>query len=715
MAIIEVQMRTDRFCELVRGEINSRPLDQPGGPAKLSAIAGKPLERIECKSCSFRAMIDKPIGLGMALDIAQKRLVFDMEWEFEYHDSLANVRNAGSLKPAAITARKEYPFQIEFWISFETKPVRRPVLNFELFALFESVRKEVFPISMPSDAPIVDAAIVADEHVVAIRFGTAAGDDVSGPLVDRLDGHEWIQHVPGSMIADKIRDLLDRALDEAVKKPPPPDPNKPWLPKPKKPQELTKEGPASASWNFALGTGFVSGGGEIVAVDACPLFNVDIPIELTLVVTFEFPSPGTQRTRAVLTWDADSTWCDFLAGLMFGIAGGIPIGIGIGTAFNVGIANEVSDTILGKRLNPGDGLVETGRTDDSITYERLGAAPPPPSPEFEITHGSATSSGLAVGGVIKPKVRAKLVGETVAPTAGIDINCNIRSVSVSLRPAKVLLRTDQPGRLPWFFFEKIVFEPAGAWVIDVGTEIVSPASATPAHVVLTFRDPPGGRLPPGTATSAYLFTNYGVRWADLGIIPVVSPDLLIKFDARKLMNVYCDSIRNPWAGGITKFEWVDPLLDPDYLDRQVELGRLRLWTLGVRDLPEIARVELLAIGPEGRERPLGVIEGRSHVALEVLTEANESLAMRTRRGFNAPAPTLTQSWFYPTADVDMNSGAPEAPAAPLAERIAGEMANQEQRGRLPWATAIRLNRKTLAAPHDGRMVVGTVVRGQRVQ
>ena len=365
-----------------------------------------------------------------------------------------------------------------------------------------------------------------------------------------------------------------------------------------------------------------------MAVDACPLFNVDIGIELTLfAVTFEFPSPGTQKTRAVLTWDADSTLCDVLGALTFGVLGGVALGVGIGTALTVAIANQVSDTILGKRLNPGDGLVETGRTDDSITYERLGPAPPPPSPEFEITHGSATSSGLTVGGVIKPKVRAKLVGETVAPTAGIDINCNLRSVSVSLRPAKVLLRTDKPDRLPWFFFDRIFFDPAGAWAIDVDTAIVSPASTKSAHVVLTFRDPPGGRLPAGTATSVYLFTNYGVRWADLGVIPEVSPDLLVKFDARRLMNVYCDSISNPWAGGITRFGWVDPLLDPDYLERQIESGRLRLWTLGVRDLPEIARVELVAIGPEGRERPLGVIEGRRHVALEVLTKTNESLAV----------------------------------------------------------------------------------------
>jgi hypothetical protein len=43
------------------------------------------------------------------------------------------------------------------------------------------------------------------------------------------------------------------------------------------------------------------------------------------------------------------------------------------------------------------------------------------------------------------------------------------------------------------------------------------------------------------------------------------------------------------------------------------------------------------------------------------------------------------------------------------------MADQQAPGRLPWATAIRLQRQTFAVPHRGRMIVGSVLRGQRVQ
>ena len=434
---------------------------------------------------------------------------------------------------------------------------------------------------------------------------------------------------------------------------------------------------------------------------------MDISIDINLAVTFEFPNPGAMKTRAVLTWDADSTWCDILSTLTFGF----PVGIG----FHVGAEDEVSDTILGKKFTPGDAFSEASRTDHSITFERLASSPSAPSAEFVTTHAGATAGGLAVGGDIKPKTRPILVGEAIAPMAGMAIDCNLRSVGLVMHPAKVLLRTEKPPLLPWFFFEKIVFEPPGAWVMEVDTEFVSPASSTPAHVVLTFRDPPGGRLPAGTATSVYLFTNYGVRWVDLGVIPELSPNILIGAD--DLMNRYCDSISNPWAHGMTDLGWVDPLLDPDYDRQQRELGRLRLWTVGLRNLPDTARIELVAVARGGGERLLGIVEGRKQIALELVTEADETLAVRTERAFTAPAPTLSRSWFYPASEIGTESGsAPSVPdAAALTNRIAGALAEQETRGRLPWATAVRLQRRTVAVSHRGRIVVGTVAPGQRVQ
>ena len=237
MSIIEVQIRTNRFCELVRGEINSLPLDKPTHD-ELADIAGKPLERIECTGCTLN---EDMTGEGV--------VVLDATLTFAYHNNLASVRAAGSLVPAT-PAKKDYPFRLRFWMNIETKPVTRPVLNYELLAFgLVSAKKEAFPMSVPSDPPVIAARIVADANVVAIRLATSAGDPVDAPPVDRTGGREWMELVPGDLIADMIRRILDRTLDAAVAPPPPPDPNKPWLPAPKhKPQELRKEGPASASW-----------------------------------------------------------------------------------------------------------------------------------------------------------------------------------------------------------------------------------------------------------------------------------------------------------------------------------------------------------------------------------------------------------------------------------------------------------------------------------
>ena len=199
MAIIELQIRTDRFCELVKGEINSQPLDRPttDEPAE---IAGKPLERIECTSCTFLEMTD---------DV----LVLDAKLAFHYHDSLAEVKNAGSLTPAT-PSTLELRFRIHFSMVIVTTPAPRPVLSYDLLAYgIKSVKKDRFAIGLPADVPVSDARIRADDNVVAIRIATDPGDDVTAPVVDRLGGQEWMQHIPGALIADTIRGVLNQLGD----------------------------------------------------------------------------------------------------------------------------------------------------------------------------------------------------------------------------------------------------------------------------------------------------------------------------------------------------------------------------------------------------------------------------------------------------------------------------------------------------------------------
>jgi hypothetical protein len=106
MAIVEIQIRTDRFCELVKSEINSRvlpspTLDQPDD------LKGKLLEKIECVSCSLDEPSDGSNVVTVGANLA-----------FKYHISLANVRAAGSLQPP-VTAEKTLPFKLKFTIVFD--------------------------------------------------------------------------------------------------------------------------------------------------------------------------------------------------------------------------------------------------------------------------------------------------------------------------------------------------------------------------------------------------------------------------------------------------------------------------------------------------------------------------------------------------------------------------------------------------------------------
>jgi hypothetical protein len=125
-------------------------------------------------------------------------------------------------------------------------------------------------------------------------------------------------------------------------------------------------------------------------------------------------------------------------------------------------------------------------------------------------------------------------------------------------------------------------------------------------------------------------------------VPAVVPSW-----ADGLMNAYCDSISNPWARGMTRLGWVvDPLVDPDY-EHLSGVDAVRLWTVGLRELPESARIEFLAVAPDGGERLLGVIGGQRSAALQLVTDANETLGIRCNEPFSAPAPTLSRSWMFP--------------------------------------------------------------------
>jgi hypothetical protein len=324
-----------------------------------------------------------------------------------------------------------------------------------------------------------------------------------------------------------------------------------------------------------------------------------------------------------------------------------------------------------------------------------------------------------------------LQGSVSAPTSGLHRDCDKKRVTVEFRPAQVFLNDIGMDGPPKVFPSGILFNPAGAWVAVPG------ASNDWLDLALTFADPPGGRLPVGTATSVILDTDCGVRWVDLGVIP---PDheQPTEGDIAEMIS-QCMAISDPWGDGVMNLDW---LLDPPSLSH--EFDPVRQWTIGVRELPEDVRLEFVAVGPDGEERVVGATGGRQNIAAQITTNANETLRIRTAEGLSAPAPVVFQRWIVPFASLPLES-VPSAVSASdgmvgvrgpngdtqvvqiaaggvlSTQRLNGErqldssmdrlvkkLAREEKRNREPWAAAAQLDRQTVAVAHGRELLIGTV-------
>jgi hypothetical protein len=716
MAYVELQIRTTRFCDVVKNIINMRKLTSPQQDTT-PEITGKFLERIKCTNCEF--------ATSQAGDNGDF-FILNATLAFSYYESLATIRNSGSLV-ASPTRVSLLTVPIRFSLDATNPKSARLVYQIGFSA------PESIPLPSPGPFPAQIHALKANADIIAIRIGTETTDQIYHEPVDIIGNGDWIERVPGVLIAEILRGLLDDGLASAVAPPPPPDPNKPWLPKPK-PNEMRRGDAVVAAWSRQDDSVAIATGG-IVAMNACPLFKVDLDIDFQLSVQIEFPTPASMKTRARLTWEADSTWCDVFSTLLF-----VPYGI----AVHILAEDSASKTILKKSLNVA-GYRKVDQTDDSITFEGFQSPPPAPTPDFDYTHSEVTGAGIQTGGLVVPKgAYPKLTGFAVPARAGFNIDCNLRAVKPVFNPAQVIF-----GGAPRIFFDAAIFDPPGAWKITTSKANMQDPHSKDVQTVLTFDDPPGGRLPAGTRTSVFIFTELGARWVDLGAIPAVAeraPD-----ESKHLMDEVCDSLNNPWGKGMTHLGWGDDiLLDPDYAT-VTGLDALRLWTVGFALLPEEARIELIAVSKNGGERLLGVVEGQTSAALELVTAADETLALRSDVGFSAPRPLLARSWLFPTSAHDIGFDPshfaamggliavagqdetvrifdPRLPPessdaytqdAPRADGQNGEfteaLGRQIEYGRSAWGSMARIDKKTVAVVHRGQLVVGALAPQHRVQ
>lgn len=696
MGLIEFQIRKEAFSAYVKAELNRRRLPSPMlNVPLLPELQGRLLERIECLDC-----IVKPSqGAG--------RVTVEANMVFHVHTSLATVRAAGSLQPAA-TEQIPRSLAIDFSIALTAANGQPspPSLQWSLFSGLLS--GGAISLDLPQEINAQAAAVEADHQIVAIRLGTRSDDPVNAPIIDRLGGGDWVRLITGDVLAEVFTANLATTLDGDL------------------PPGVIEETAATGTWAtvrvgfLPWNPPFVLATAGVVAENQC-LFDIDVAIDLTMAVTFQVTG-SSLVTTLTLAWDADSTLCDIVSSLIF-----TPIA---GIAINVIAEDQVADAILGAASNPA-GFQQVAASDSSITYQRTSSLNMP-QPMFAFTQAEVTSDGLVTRGTLQIQAnRQGLQGEATPPVSRLDRDCGARQVRVAFQPASVALRDIGVGGPPRLFAEGTTFDPPKAWVVTAG------ASNTWLDLVLEFTDPPTGRLAPGTPTSVFLHTDCGLRWVDLGVIPADRAQPTTADIVEMISD--CMAISDPWGEGVLNLGWlIDP---PDVLHG---FDPIRQWSLGLRELPAGSRVDIVARAANGDTRIVGEIEGRPNVAIQVVTAATETLELRTNGLISAPAPIVVQGWVVPFAQASLDDvpvsvasvgsrigyvgGDGETRLLDLgpngelrasheilattrtgdasAARI-GHVLNRESRGHRQITEVARIDRVTVAVIHNGQLLIGT--------
>lgn len=451
---------------------------------------------------------------------------------------------------------------------------------------------------------------------MSIRLASDAADVLGAPATNRLvEASDWTQFVPGSAIAQVVGASLGAAVGSVIKG------DKNYGP--------GKAAAATYVTTPLLGIPatppFVLGTAEVVAINACPVFNIDVSVELRVIATFVGNGPSIETTLH-LSWSADSTWCQVAD--FFVATPAAPFVIASVSS------DKASRAILGGGVDPA-GFREIGRDDTSITYRQQRPLPVPAP--LVVTASSFDSNGLTIsGGMTYAPAGLGLQGWASSPTSGLLLDCGQRRVSVKFNPPQVgLLDHNTPGTPPRIFGDSLVV-PANAWVIVTG------GGNDTLETLVTFAEPSTGRLPAGTATSAFLSTDCGMRWVDLGVIP---PDHAPPgtADTAAMLNK-CMFRTASWKQRVLSYQWL-----PRPVEDTPEEAAVRQWLVGLTDMPADTRLQFVAVSAHGVERAIGETEGLTALAAHITTAKNETLEIRSNHDRNPPPQVAAQRWFSPIA------------------------------------------------------------------
>jgi len=695
--------------------INRKPLPAPESIAN-TPLGGVILERIICTSCSVRP------------SNATGQLVVDVTVEVQYHSTLDDIHLAGSLAPPPATVSPPTVTTVTLTCTTDGRDVNL-TWQADAYSISETI---TFP--APTDSPIAAAAIDASADVVAIRLGTRGTDPVRSVPVSQLGGTDWTIHVSSGVFVESLIQRLNASLYAAQRSD----------------VEVTRA--ARGNWDMFT-QGHATAWGEISKINGCLFAN--IPIEL--ILDAHFVITGSQlTTQVVLSWEPDTTWCDIVAGLSFATLAGYVLGpltaaagaTGLVPATSVGVgfvADPVVDTATNKRVRDQvqaqqqPGFVETAHDDVSITLQQVRQIPLPDR-NFVLTHSEFDFFGLTLSGDLERLPAITLEGSVRQPFWSSEISCRPTHVEVQWNPPAVTLTAVNAVEPPTLFGQLTRMTPTQAWSMS--------QYDTLNDLVITFGDPPGGRLPGGQQTSVVLCTDRGVRWVHLGVIPADTIDReQLQSDAEDFCRSVAKVLRRA-ADKLTHVDWkVDPLHDPDP-DLVNGIAPLRLWQIGILDRPDVNLLDFYVIGPEGTEKRIGTLDDTAAAALPIVTRADEVVGIRTQREMRIPALRLTQAWIKPLSvehlhwqevasfspldssftltqggritgiaqlkgrEITMTAvpsieGMPSTPAA--VSRVTRSQTSSQS-----WAQTFRIDRRTIAFVHEGKLVVGAIHASHRI-
>jgi hypothetical protein len=708
VAIAELQIRQTAFSLMIQHIASNQRL--PSATIKIPffpVLDNMPLDSISCVGCTFSAASNSSIYANLDL-------------QFRYYTGLAAVKAAGSLQqPPTQTAN--HPLRLE--LSVSVTPTGKTTLVFKdplgLVGI-SSLASYSFNLDSLSSFTVVAGAIVLsdDDDIVAIRLASDPSDTVNAPATNRLvDGSDWTQFVPGSVFADVIGTSLGAAVANVVSG--------------KSKYGIGKPATAAYWTSPILGVPaappFVVGSAEVVAINACPIFKIDVSVDLLAIVTFVANGPSIETTLN-LSWSADSTWCQIAD---FFVATPIAPFI-IANVSN----NKASHAILGSAVAT-EGFREIGRGDNSITYRQQKILPVPAP--LVITASQFNNDGLMVSGGMKYRQPGLGLQGWVAPaSSGISTSCSPGVVTVKFIPPQVgLVDHNDPGTPPRIFPDTLVV-PANAWVVVPGT------GNDTLETLITFAEPPSGHLPVGTATSVYLSTDCGMRWVDLGTIPADHPPPTIADIAAMLS--FCFAKSASWKDRVLSVKWL-PRPGDDTKGGPV----IRQWLFGLVGMAEHTQLQFVAIGPHGAERLIGTVEGTKNLAAKIITAGNETLEIRSNHGRNPAPEVVAQRWISPVASlrlrepplaiaaaagllglrgrdgttslIEISTGG-ELRALPLAslgrlpngndDALIEALDRAQHSGKQPWHSAAQWDARTVAVLHADRLVVGSTGELQNV-